>query len=179
MLAETSIVEAVADFIAAHPTPAVIDPVMVATSGATLLAPEAITALQKKLIPRATLVTPNLDEASILLGKKALGQTQAEAEARALATQYGVPFLLKGGHAQGDQLLDVLAWPNGKTLTLTAPRAPEVDTHGSGCTLSAAITAFLARGLDLEAAVKNGHAYLQQSIHKPMLVKGLRTIRHL
>jgi len=179
MLLETAIVEVVADFIRESRIPAVIDPVMVATSGATLLTPAAIEAMQKKLLPLASLVTPNLDEASILLGKKVQGGADAEPDARTLAKTYGVPFLLKGGHASGNLLLDVLAWPHGRTMTLSAPRAPGVDTHGSGCTLSAAITAYLAKGLNLEEAVQAGHAYLQQAIHKPMLVKGLKTIRHL
>jgi hydroxymethylpyrimidine/phosphomethylpyrimidine kinase len=179
MLLDTAIVEVVADFIRQTRIPAVIDPVMVATSGATLLVPAAIDAVQKILIPQASLVTPNLDEASILLGKKVLGGADAEADARSLAKTYGVPFLLKGGHATGELLIDVLAEPNGRTMTLTAPRAPGVDTHGSGCTLSAAITAHLARGLNLAEAVEAGHQYLQQAIHKPMMVNGLKTIRHL
>jgi hydroxymethylpyrimidine/phosphomethylpyrimidine kinase len=178
MLLEAGIVEAVARFIQESGIPAVVDPVMVATSGATLLAPEAVESVKKRLIPQAALVTPNLDEASILLGRKALGGVGAEAEAVELAKTYGVPFLLKGGHAEGDVLIDVLAWPDGRTVTYKARRAPGVDTHGSGCTLSAAITAHLALGKGLEEAVRIAHAYLQGAIHKSISVSGLNVIRH-
>jgi hydroxymethylpyrimidine/phosphomethylpyrimidine kinase len=178
MLLEAGIVEAVAGFIAQAGIPAVVDPVMVATSGATLLAPAAVESVKKRLIPLAALVTPNLDEATILLGRKALGGPQAEAEAKELAKAYGVPFLLKGGHAEGDDLLDVLAWPDGRTLTLKARRAPGVDTHGSGCTLSAAITAQIALGKGLAESVQAAHAYLQDGIHNSIKVSGLKAIRH-
>ena len=123
-------------------------------------------------------MTPNLDEASILLGRKALGGVGAEAEAVELAKTYGVPFLLKGGHAEGDALIDVLAWPDGRTFVLKARRAPGVDTHGSGCTLSAAITAQMALGKGLKEAVAAAHQYLQDGIHKSIEVSGLKVIRH-
>ncbi len=176
MLLNTEIVLAVADFIQAAGIPAVIDPVMVASSGATLLSPEAIEAVRMRLIPLATLVTPNLDEATLLLGRKSKGGID---EALELAKVYGVPFLLKGGHAEGDELTDVLAHPNGETKTFRARRAPHVDTHGSGCTLSAAITAQLAKGKSLSEAVTIAHAYLQGAIHGPIQVAGLNCIRHL
>ncbi len=178
MLLSADIVEAVARFIQGSGIPAVVDPVMVATSGATLLAPEAVESVKKRLIPLASLVTPNLDEAAILLGRKALGGGAAEAEAVELAKTYGVPFLLKGGHAEGDDLIDVLAWPEGRTFVLKARRAPGVDTHGSGCTLSAAITAQLALGKGLKDAVEAAHQYLQHGIHKSIEVSGLKVIRH-
>ena len=176
MLLNTEIVLAVADFIQAAGIPAVIDPVMVASSGATLLSPEAIEAVRMRLIPLATLVTPNLDEATLLLGRKSKGGID---EALELAKVYGVPFLLKGGHAEGDELTDVLAHPNGETKTFRARRAPHVDTHGSGCTLSAAITAQLAKGKSLSESVTIAHAYLQGAIHGPIQVAGLNCIRHL
>lgn len=178
MLLNVEVVEAVAGFIAEAKIPAVIDPVMVASSGATLLSAEAVAAVARKLLPLAAVVTPNLDEATILLGRKALGGTQGPAEALELARCYGVPFLVKGGHAEGDLLVDALAWPDGRTLTLTAQRIPGIDTHGSGCTLSAAITAHLARGESLEQAVRLAHAYLQCGMHNPMQVVGLKHIRH-
>ncbi len=178
MLLNAEIVEAAAGFIEESKIPAVVDPVMVASSGAILLAPEAVESVKKRLIPLATLVTPNLDEASILLGRKALGGVLAEGEVRELTKRHGVPFLLKGGHAEGDDLVDILAWPDGRTVTFKARRAPGVDTHGSGCTLSAAITAQIALGKELEEAVKIAHAYLQVGIHKSIEVSGLKVIRH-
>jgi len=176
MLLNAEIVHAVAGFIRNSGIPAVVDPVMVASSGATLLAPDAIAAVRTELLPLAALVTPNLDEASILLGRKSRGGVE---EALELARTYGVPFLLKGGHAEGDDLTDCLAWPTGETKTFSARRAPQVDTHGSGCTLSAAITAQLAKGKTLAEAVTIAHAYLQGAIHGPIQVAGLNCIRHL
>ena len=176
MLLNAEIVLAVAGFIKSSGIPAVVDPVMVASSGATLLAPDAIAAVRTRLLPLAALVTPNLDEATILLGRKSQGGSD---EALELAKAYGVPFLLKGGHAEGDDLTDCLAWPTGETKTFAARRAPNVDTHGSGCTLSAAITAQLAKGKNLAEAVTIAHAYLQGAIHGPVQVAGLNCIRHL
>jgi hydroxymethylpyrimidine/phosphomethylpyrimidine kinase len=178
MLLNIEIVEAVAAFIAEAKIPAVVDPVMVASSGATLLSAEAVSAVRRQLLPLAAVVTPNLDEATILLGRKALGGTLGPAEALELAKLYGVPFLVKGGHAEGDALVDALAWPDGRTLTLTAQRIPGIDTHGSGCTLSAAITAHLARGETLEHAVRLAHAYLQHGMKNPLQVVGLKHIKH-
>jgi hydroxymethylpyrimidine/phosphomethylpyrimidine kinase len=113
-----------------------------------------------------------------LLGSSTTGGNHCEAEARKLAQLYRVPFLLKGGHAQGDDLIDVLAWPDGKTFVLKAKRIKEIDTHGSGCTLSAAITAHLALGKDLQSAVVAGHAYLQAGMSSPISVAGLKHIKH-
>lgn len=176
MLLNAEIVLAVADFIRDSRIPAVVDPVMVATCGATLLAPDAIAAVRARLIPLAAVVTPNLDEATLLLGRKSLGGV---AEALELARVHGVPFLLKGGHAEGEDLTDCLAWPTGETKVFVARRAPNVDTHGSGCTLSAATTAQLAKGKGLAEAVTIAHAYLQGAIHGPIQVAGLNCIRHL
>lgn len=178
MLLNAEIVEAVAELILETKIPAVVDPVMVASSGACLLSPEAVEAVKLKLLPRASLVTPNLDEATILLGKKAHGGESATSEAQALAQLYQVPFLLKGGHATGDNLIDVIAWPDGKTFTLHTKRIAGIDTHGSGCTLSAAITAHLALGQDLRSAVVAGHHYLQEGMNTPISVSGLKQIRH-
>jgi hydroxymethylpyrimidine/phosphomethylpyrimidine kinase len=178
MLLNQEIVEAVAEFLRKNKITAVIDPVMVATSGATLLTDAAIEALKTKLIPLATLVTPNLDEATILLGRPVKGGDECEAEAIALAQLYRVPFLLKGGHGKGNILVDTLAWPDGRTAKFTATRLEKIDTHGSGCTLSAAITAHLALGADLLTAVKTAHAYLQNGMQRPLNVGGSNQIRH-
>jgi hydroxymethylpyrimidine/phosphomethylpyrimidine kinase len=86
--------------------------------------------------------------------------------------------LVKGGHAEGNALVDALAWPDGRALTLSAQRIPGIDTHGSGCTLSAAITAHLARGETLERAVILAHAYLQDGMSNPLQVVGLKHIKH-
>ncbi len=178
MLLEVGIVEAVADFIAATKIPAVVDPVMVASSGATLLSAAAVEAVRQKLLPLAAVVTPNLDEAAILLGRKPLGGDHCAAEAVELARIHQVPILLKGGHAAGDDLVDALAWPDGRVVTFLARRIPGIDTHGSGCTLSAAITAQLALGHPLEEAVRRAHAYLQSGMNHCLQVAGIKHIKH-
>jgi hydroxymethylpyrimidine/phosphomethylpyrimidine kinase len=178
MLFNQEIVAAVADFIRKNKIPAVVDPVMVATSGATLLTEEAVSALKSQLIPLAAVVTPNLDEATLLLGRPVQGGDHCEAEALALAQIYRVPFLLKGGHGHGQVLVDTLAWPDGRTAKFTASRIEKIDTHGSGCTLSAAITARLALGEDLLTAVQTAHSYLQKGMHHPLFVGGANQIRH-
>lgn len=178
MLFNHEIVAAVADFIRETKIPAVVDPVMVATSGSVLLTPEAIDVLKNKLLPLAAVVTPNLDEATILLGRPVKGGTHSEAEALALAQRYQVPFLLKGGHSSDKVLIDTLAWPDGRTEKFTATRLEKIDTHGSGCTLSAAIAARLALGEDLLTAVKVAHAYLQNGMQNPLSLGGAHQIRH-
>ena len=179
MLHSAEIVAAVADFLRAQrQIPAVVDPVMVATSGAVLLDPGALAAVREKLLPLAVLVTPNLDEVAVLLGEKPATPTAMVAAAQKLAETYGVAFLVKGGHLSGDELTDVLAKPAGEVRTYTSLRVPGVDTHGSGCTLSAAIAANLALGLPLDDAVEAGRAYLLRALERSFVVSGRRFINH-
>jgi hydroxymethylpyrimidine/phosphomethylpyrimidine kinase len=181
MLFSASIITAVAEFLRAQPRiKLVVDPVMVATSGAVLLQPEAIAAMKSALLPRATVVTPNLDEAGVLLGLGRKPSTVDETieSARALASAHGVPFLVKGGHLAGDQLVDVLARPRGAVRLWRGRRVHDVDTHGSGCTLSAAIVAGLAHGFALERAVDRAHAYLRRGITRPLNIAGRAFIAH-
>jgi hydroxymethylpyrimidine/phosphomethylpyrimidine kinase len=179
MLYSAEIVEIVAEFLRSHRAiPAVIDPVMVATSGAALLMPEARAALRDRLLPLAAVVTPNLDEVAVLLGDKPATPAEMAAAGRTLARTYGVPFLVKGGHLAGDGLADVLVAPDGTAKTYSARRIPGVDTHGSGCTLSAAIAANLAKGLDLEPAVAAARAYLQRGLQQGLLLGARRFINH-
>jgi len=159
--------------------PAVIDPVMVATSGAALLQPEAVAAVREQLLPLAALVTPNLDEAAVLLGRRPANDAEMRSAAAELAQIFGVPFLLKGGHLAGDELVDWLAWPDGHTERFAGPRIPEVDTHGSGCTLASAIAAQLALGRPLAEAVAGGRGYLRRGLQRPLSLRGRRFIAHL
>lgn len=167
MLLDAPIIRAVAAELAQGAAlPLVVDPVMVATSGARLLREDAVEALVRDLIPLAAVVTPNLDEAEILLGRRPR-ETEAGmmADAAELARKLGVAVLLKGGHAAGDRLVDVLADAGGRVLaTCRATRVPDIDTHGSGCTLAAALAARLARGESLADAVASAHAYLQSAL---------------
>ncbi len=178
MLFSAPLIEMTARFIERESIPAVVDPVMVSTSGAVLLQPAAIATLEKKLLPRAVLITPNLDEAAVLLGREVKSETDLAATAAELSERYGTAVLLKGGHLPGGTLIDTLSRPGEAPLQLTSERIENINTHGSGCTLSAAIAAELAKGLSLPDAVRAAHAYLQAAMKQPVLVRGERFIGH-
>lgn len=165
MLANSAIVSAVADALKRAPTiPVIVDPVMVATSGDRLLAPDAIAAYKNELFPRAMLVTPNLPEAAALLGAgMARSEDEAVGQARAIAAFGSRAVLVKGGHGQGDTAVDILV-RGDVVVRLTAPRIETQHTHGTGCTLSAAIAALLARGEALETAVRRAKDYVSAAI---------------
>jgi len=169
MLWSAAIVEEVAALVAAGALPApVVDPVMVATSGARLLEADAVAAYESLLFPRARVITPNLDEAALLLGG-VIAADGLETAARALADRYACPVLLKGGHAVGDPV-DVLCL-QGHIHVHRNERVAGVNTHGSGCTLSAAIVAGLAHGLALEDACEAAIAYLQRALRAPLTLE--------
>jgi len=179
MLYSAGIIAAVADFLRGQrKIPAVVDPVMVATSGAGLLKPDALAAVREQLLSLALLVTPNLDEVGVLLGEKPATAADFAAAGQQLAGTYGVAFLIKGGHLPGDELTDVLVKPDGSVKTYISPRVDGVDTHGSGCTLSAAIAANLAKGLALDDAVGAARAYLLRGLERSILVGDRRFINH-
>lgn len=161
--------------------PIVVDPVMVASSGARLLEEGAIRALTEDLIPLATVVTPNLDEAEILLGRRPRDtEIGRMADAAELARKLGASVLLKGGHGEGDELVDLLVDAGGRVLaTRRAARIRGTDTHGSGCTLSAALAARLALGDTLADAFATAHAYLQRGLAGAIETGPRRQIRHL
>jgi hydroxymethylpyrimidine/phosphomethylpyrimidine kinase len=144
--------------------PLVVDPVMVATSGARLLRPSAITILRKHLLPLATLVTPNLDEAEILAGRNLRDVEDLRCAAKEIHECFGCAALVKGGHLRGlAEAVDVLY--DGKTeWLLTAPFVKGVSTHGTGCTYSAAITANLALGRSLVDAVSAAKNFITNAI---------------
>lgn len=181
MLLDAGIIGAVQEALRPHPAlPLVVDPVMVATSGARLLREDAIEALRGRLLPRATVITPNLDEAELLLGRRPRETAAGMADdAAALARAFGTAVLLKGGHAKGDRLVDVLVDREGRTVaTLEATRVADVDTHGSGCTLSAALAARLAAGDGLADAFAAAHAYLQRGLRGAIQAGPRRQIGH-
>jgi hydroxymethylpyrimidine/phosphomethylpyrimidine kinase len=153
MLFSRGIIRAVAGALAAVPDlPLVVDPVMVASSGDPLLDPAAITAYRRELFPRATLVTPNLDELRILSELTCRNLEEMEEAGQRLVGRHGCGFLLKGGHLGGRVATDILVTAAG-SRRFSAPFRKGVETHGTGCTYSAAIATGLARGLGLEAAV--------------------------
>ena len=143
--------------------PLVIDPVMIATSGDLLLSPDAIELYESKLFPLATLITPNLDEATRLLGEPVCDLQAMREGGRKLERKYGVSILLKGGHLTGSDAIDLL-FHHGKLTEFSAPFVRGVATHGTGCTYSAAITSGLASGLALEDAVGYAKKFVTASI---------------
>ncbi len=164
MLFSESIINAVADYLKNKPCPLIIDPVMVSTSGATLLKPQAISALVNKLFPIADLITPNLDEASMLLDKKISTQEEFKQSAYELYKKFKCPVLLKGGHLKRHSNVVDLFYDGKKELTFSFPRIKNVHTHGTGCTLSSAICAYLARGLRLDMALEEAKNYINGAI---------------
>ena len=137
---------------------------MVATSGDRLLAPDAIEALRTKLIPRAALVTPNLPEAAALLDEPvASSETDIEGQGKRLLAMGVGAVLIKGGHGKGAESIDYLIREAG-VVALAAPRIATKNTHGTGCSLSSAIAAGLAKGDDLETAVRNAKTWVSAAI---------------
>lgn len=161
VLGPVAAVETVADFLTGRDVPIVLDPVMIAKSGDPLIEDAAIAALTERLLPLATVLTPNLPEAARLLGRTAAGAdplTQGEA-LRGMGPQW---VLMKGGHADGDICTDLLVGP--QTLSFDATRIATRNTHGTGCTLSSAIAAGLAQGMDVPQATQRAHGWLQRAI---------------
>lgn len=165
MLFSGDIIQIVAEFFSAgNRPPLVVDPVMVATSGAVLLKPEAIRALKAHLLPLATLVTPNLDEAQLLVGRPLSTLEDLLDAAEKIHETFGCAALVKGGHLKlGNDAVDVLFDGNQFTV-LKARRVQGVSTHGTGCTYSAAIAAFLARGESLAHAVVSAKQLITRAI---------------
>lgn len=164
MLSTPEIIETVADAISGFTGPIVLDPVMVAKSGDTLLQQNAIEALRDRLIPLATLITPNLPEAATLLQSvPATNVELALKQAEALRMQGAKAVLMKGGHADSPDCVDLLV-SDQSLLRLSVKRIDTASTHGTGCTLSSAIAAHLAKGNSLKQAVTAAHEYLQSAI---------------
>jgi hydroxymethylpyrimidine/phosphomethylpyrimidine kinase len=144
--------------------PLIVDPILISTSGAKLLEPKAIKILTEKLLPLATLVTPNLSEAEILSGRKISSIEQMRAAAKEIHSRFGCTALIKGGHlTNSKEAMDIFF--DGKTeLLLTAPFVKGIRTHGTGCTYSAAVCAALALGNDLPRAVQIGKQFVTRAI---------------
>jgi hydroxymethylpyrimidine/phosphomethylpyrimidine kinase len=165
MLSQSAAIVAIAQALDRHKAQnIVLDPVMIAASGARLLADDAIATLKKELIPRALLITPNLPEAAALTGAS-IAKTEADmaAQAQQLLAAGARNVLMKGGHGDGPESVDLLIGPN-LNVRLAAPRHPSRNTHGTGCTLSSAVAAGFAKGLDLTAAVRAAKDYVTSAI---------------
>jgi hydroxymethylpyrimidine/phosphomethylpyrimidine kinase len=165
MLSQPAIIEAVAQGLERHGTrQVVLDPVMVAASGDRLLAPNAVQTLRQVLIPRALLVTPNLPEAAALLNEPmATDEGAMQDQARRILALGPKAVLVKGGHSEGAESIDILADASG-IWRFPAPRIATRNTHGTGCTLSSAIVAGLAKGLSLTDAVADAKAFINAAI---------------
>jgi hydroxymethylpyrimidine/phosphomethylpyrimidine kinase len=180
MLGDSITIDAVSDALAeeGRGIPLVLDPVMVAKGGSNLLAPDAVDSLKRRLLPFAALLTPNIPEAEVLSGRSIAGLEDMRAAAAAMLA-LGVPaVLLKGGHLEGDRLLDLLATAGG-TEVFESARIPSRHTHGTGCTLASAIAAGLAQGMALRDAVLRGRGFVQAALRAaPGLGRGHGPLNH-
>jgi hydroxymethylpyrimidine/phosphomethylpyrimidine kinase len=165
MLLDHGVIEAVAAAIEkqAPTVPLVVDPVMIASTGARLLDPRALDALERRLIARATVVTPNAPEAEALTGVKIAGIDDMRRAADALLARGAKAVMVKGGHVAGDTLRDLVV-TGSDSFILEAQRIETRHTHGTGCTLASAIAAGLAQGMMLKPAIERAHAFVQQAI---------------
>lgn len=178
MLSTAPIIEAIADTLVEHPIDKlVVDPVMVAKSGDALLRPDARQALIDRILPLSLVVTPNLPEAESLAGMPVSSREDMEEAARRIHAMGARYVLVKGGHLKGDAL-DLL-W-NGKAFTtFSAPRIDSGNTHGTGCTFSAAIAAGLARGQAIGDAIRDAKAYVTRAIREGFAAgRGVGQLRH-
>ncbi|MFC4350954.1 bifunctional hydroxymethylpyrimidine kinase/phosphomethylpyrimidine kinase [Fodinicurvata halophila] len=168
MLHSAAVIETVAAELGAYTEriPLVLDPVMVAQSGASLLDPEAVGSLKEHLLPLADILTPNVPEAEKLSGLEIRSVEDMQAAAQQLLQQGPNAVLLKGGHMAGNSLSDVLATPEGIEV-FSDTRIDTEHTHGTGCTLASAIAAGLAQGMTRSAAVRRARAYLRRALQSP------------
>ena len=163
MVSSTQLIEVIAQRLTFHQAKnIVVDPVMVATSGSELMRTDAVAALQEKLIPLAAVVTPNIPEAQILSGMTIRDAADMERAARAIGDSCGCAVLLKGGHSVSDA--DDLLYADGSVQWFRGRRIPNPNTHGTGCTLSSAIAANLAKGYDLDRSVERAKAYISGAL---------------
>lgn len=165
MLYARPTIEAIADCLAHYPLDhIVLDPVMVSTSGCRLIEEEAIEAVKSLLLPRATLVTPNIPEAEILSGLPVTNEREMERAVRRLFQIGCRAVLIKGGHLEGAESYDLLFTPQADPVRYTSPRIATRNTHGTGCTFSSAIASYLALGRDLPDAVAAAKTYLTRAL---------------
>ncbi|MBI1276336.1 bifunctional hydroxymethylpyrimidine kinase/phosphomethylpyrimidine kinase [bacterium] len=180
MLLNHDIIDAAADVLETRaPIPVVLDPVMVAKGGARLLKPEAEAALIQRLLPRASLLTPNIPEAEALTGLRITTEEDAHAALKALLNMGPKAVLLKGGHLPGAVLKDRLLTAQGDYHVWEGERIDTVHTHGTGCTLASAISAHLSRGESIVNAVQNARNYVASAIrHAPGFGSGHGPLGH-
>ena len=165
MLHSPEIVRTVAEAVDRHALKNVVfDPVMVATSGAVLIDNSAVDVLVRELFPRVAVITPNLDEAALLVGRTLCTAQDMEQAALALLDKGAHAVLLKGGHLPGNVVIDLLVTQQGEKFWMEAPRIHSPNTHGTGCTLSSAMAAYLATGATLVEAVQQARTYIREAL---------------
>lgn len=185
MLANAEVATAVADALSRYSTPIILDPVMVSSSGHRLLSVEAEEVVKRRLLPMATLITPNIPEMEALTSMPLTTLDEKHAAARHLIALGARAVLLKGGHEDGDIKTDILYQNSAESIITSYFSAPTIATrniHGTGCTLSSAIAAYVARGLKLEDAVREAKAYLYEAIRAGADVsigRGFGPVNHL
>ncbi len=183
MLFSQAIIEAIADCLNRYPLEhIVLDPVMVSTSGGRLIEEEAVAAVKSLLLPRATLVTPNIPEAEILGGCSIANEEDMKHAAEQMLRKGCHAVLIKGGHFMGEDSTDLLFLPGSEPIRYTSPRIATRNTHGTGCTFSSAITSYLALGLPLPDAVAAAKEYLTQALlagADVMIGEGHGSVNHL
>ena len=163
MVSSAALVEVIAERLAYYKAEnIVVDPVMVATSGSALMETDAIAVVKAKLLPLAAVATPNIPEAEVLAGMSIHNEADMEAAARAIGERHGCAVLVKGGHSAGGA--DDLLWAGGAARWFPGARVANPNTHGTGCTLSSAIAANLAKGFDLAASVQRAKDYISGAL---------------
>jgi len=158
--------------------PLIVDPVMAATSGARLLASSAVAAMKSQLFPLATLVTPNLNEAAVLVGRRVASVEDMRAAARQIRSRYGCAALVKGGHLRASREAVDIFYDGRTELLLSAPFLKGIATHGTGCAYSAAIAGYLALGCDLAGAVERAKQYITDAIAGSATASGNAILNH-
>lgn len=168
MLFSAEIIEAVVESLRNKDVQLVIDPVMIAKGGASLLQNEAMEALKTKLLPLATVITPNIPEAEVISGLKIQNDEDLEIAAKRILTMGVSCVVMKGGHLEGDLATDTVFFSDGTKFALQSERIITKQTHGTGCTFSAALTAFLGQGRSLRDSIMEAKKFVQLAIENPL-----------
>lgn len=172
MLPNSTLLHAISDTLKRYPEiPVILDPVMISTSGRRLMEEDTIELMKTVLIPLTALVTPNLDEAAVLTGMEISTVEQMKVAAQHILSFGGQAVLIKGGHLQGNKLYDVYLDQTGLEFVYENDTILSQNTHGTGCTLSAAIACFIARNMEITEAIKNAESYVHRAIAEGLDVK--------
>ncbi len=178
MVGDAFVISAIADALAGINVPIILDPVMVASSGAALLPDDAVQILRDRLVPMARLITPNMPEAEALSGQNIITLNDQRVAAETILAMGPRAVLIKGGHGTGEKLTDFLLWDKGEAI-FESRRIKTTQTHGTGCTLSSAIATLLAQGLSLSEAVRLARKYVRGAIeHAPGFGDGHGPLDH-